>query len=56
MMGSNTFCLELCYEDYTMYAEKHRQEVLKSLLYIKENLPRTIVNLVISPSKYEIEY
>ncbi|XP_025192066.1 phospholipase B1, membrane-associated-like [Melanaphis sacchari] len=50
MMSSNTFCLELCYEDYTTYAEKHKQEVLKSLLYIKENLPRTIVNLVLSPN------
>jgi len=50
-MSSNTFCLELCHEDYTTYAEKHRQEVLTALLYIKENLPRTMVNLVISPSK-----
>jgi len=51
MMTSNTFCLELCYDDYTTYAEKHRQEVLKALLYIKENLPRTMVNLILSPSK-----
>uniref|UniRef100_A0A2S2PTN2 Phospholipase B1, membrane-associated n=1 Tax=Schizaphis graminum TaxID=13262 RepID=A0A2S2PTN2_SCHGA len=50
MMTSNTFCLELCYEDYTIYAEKHRQEVLTALLYIKENLPRTIVNLILSPN------
>ncbi|KAL4118890.1 hypothetical protein QTP88_011772 [Uroleucon formosanum] len=50
MMTSNTFCLELCYEDYTTLAEKHRQETLKSLLYIKENLPRTMVNLILSPS------
>ncbi|CAI6350811.1 unnamed protein product [Macrosiphum euphorbiae] len=50
MMTSNTFCLELCYDDYTTYAEKHRQEVLKALLYIKENLPRTMVNLILSPN------
>lgn len=50
-MGSNTFCLELCYEDYTKYPEKHREELITALLYIKENLPRTIVNLVLSPSK-----
>lgn len=50
MMGSNTFCLELCYDDYSIYAEKHRQEVLTALLYIKEHLPRTIVNLILSPS------
>jgi len=53
MMGSNTFCLELCYEDYSIYAEKHRQEVLTALLYIKEHLPRTIVNLILSPSKWK---
>lgn len=50
-MGSNTFCLELCYEDYTKYPDKHREEILTALLYIKENLPRTIVNLIVSPSK-----
>lgn len=50
-MGSNTFCLELCYEDYTLYAEKHRQELLQALRYIKENLPRTVVNLILSPSE-----
>lgn len=51
MMSSNTFCHELCYEDYTIIAEQHREVLLKSLLYIKENLPRTIVNIVMSPSK-----
>ncbi|XP_022166429.1 phospholipase B1, membrane-associated-like isoform X2 [Myzus persicae] len=50
MMSSNTFCLELCYEDYTTYAEKHRQEVLEALLYIKKHLPRTIVNFILSPN------
>lgn len=53
MMGSNTFCLELCYDDHSIYAEKHRQEVLTALLYIKEHLPRTIVNLILSPSKWK---
>lgn len=51
-MGSNTFCLELCYEDYTKYADKHKVEIMRALLYIKENLPRTLVNLIISPSKW----
>ncbi|VVC30183.1 Hypothetical protein CINCED_3A001765 [Cinara cedri] len=50
MIGSNTFCLEICYEDYTTYAEKHKKEVLQSLLYLKENLPRTMVNLILSPN------
>lgn len=51
MMGSNTFCLELCYEDYTTYADQHKDDLLKSLLYIKESLPRTMVNIILSPSK-----
>jgi len=53
-MSSNTFCLELCYEDYTKYAEKHKVEIMKALLYIKENLPRTIVNLILSPSNIKL--
>lgn len=51
MMGSNTFCLDLCYDDSTQFVERHRNEVVQALLYLKENLPRTIVNLVLSPSK-----
>jgi len=51
MMGSNTFCLELCYDDHRLFAEKHREEIVKALLYMKEHLPRTIVNLIMSPSK-----
>lgn len=50
-MSSNTFCLEICYEDHTKFAEKHREEIMNSLLYIKNNLPRTIINLILSPSK-----
>lgn len=51
MMDSNTYCLELCYEDYTKFPEQHRKDVMTALLYIKEQLPRTLVNLVLSPSK-----
>lgn len=52
MMGSNTFCLESCYVDITTLAEKHRSELMNSLLYIKQHLPRTIVNLIMNPSKF----
>lgn len=51
MMGSNTYCLELCYEDNDKLVENHRREILQTLLYLKENLPRTIVNLILSPSE-----
>lgn len=51
MMSSNTFCVELCYDDYMLFAERHRKELIEALFYIKKHLPRTIVNLIISPSK-----
>lgn len=51
LISPNTYCQELCYEDYTTYPEKHREEMTNALLYIKENLPRTLVNLVMSPSE-----
>jgi len=54
MMGSNTFCLELCYDDHTKIAQKHRESIIKALLYIKEHLPRTIVNLILSPSMFNL--
>lgn len=50
-MGSNTICLELCYDDYRLFADKHKKELLDALSYIKEHLPRTLVSLILSPSK-----
>lgn len=54
MMDSNTYCLEFCYEDYTKFPQKHWEHVMTALLYIKEQLPRTLVNLILSPSKLRI--
>lgn len=51
MMGSNTFCVELCYDNHMLFAERHRTELIEALLYIKKHLPRTIINLISSPSK-----
>lgn len=51
-MSTNTFCRELCYNDHTTYAKRRKEEIMKSLLYIKENLPRTLVNLIITLGKY----
>lgn len=50
MIGPNTYCLELCYDNYNVFPEKHKEELMKAFLYVKENLPRTIINLILSPS------
>lgn len=51
MISSNTHCSELCRNDHTVYAERRREEIMSSFLYIKENLPRTIINFIISISE-----
>lgn len=51
MLGTNTLCLEICEDDKTLYVDKHKNELYYSLSYIKEHLPRTIVNLVLGLSK-----
>lgn len=50
MIGPNTYCLELCYENYKVFHEKHKEELMKAISYIKDTLPRTIINLILSPS------
>lgn len=51
MLGANTLCLEICEDDKTLFVDKHRSELYYALSYIKEHLPRTIVNLVLGLSK-----
>lgn len=50
MIGGNDFCLDICYTDVSTSSERHRKELMSTLLYLKENLPRTLVNLVIAPN------
>ncbi|XP_050522335.1 phospholipase B1, membrane-associated-like [Daktulosphaira vitifoliae] len=47
-IGSNTFCLQLCIDDNVMLIELHKQKVFESLLFIKKNLPRTMVQLIMN--------
>lgn len=35
MFGAKIFCLEACYENYTLFVAKPRKKVIKSLYYIK---------------------
>ncbi|XP_075215345.1 phospholipase B1, membrane-associated-like [Lycorma delicatula] len=50
MMGSNDFCFDMCYGDFKSAPERHRKDLRKLLNYLRDNLPRTLVNLVISPN------
>nr|CAD7578918.1 unnamed protein product [Timema californicum] len=45
-IGSNDFCLDMCYQDEDQVPENHRNDLQRSLDYLQDNLPRTLVNLV----------
>nr|CAD7408159.1 unnamed protein product [Timema poppensis] len=45
-IGGNDFCLDMCYQDEDQVPENHRNNLQRSLDYLQDNLPRTLVNLV----------
>lgn len=48
MIGSNDFCLDVCYfEDQKKVIEDAEKNMIHVLRIIRENLPRTLINLVI---------
>ncbi|XP_021926394.1 phospholipase B1, membrane-associated-like isoform X2 [Zootermopsis nevadensis] len=50
MIGSNDFCSEMCYlKDISVTSELHKKELTTALDYLRDNMPRTIVNLVAPP-------
>lgn len=52
LIGPNDFCSDFCYLPYPeRSAENHRRELIETLRILRDNLPRTIVNLVTPPSK-----
>lgn len=53
LIGPNDFCLDFCYQrnpDKAPY--NHERDIITTLRILRDNLPRTIVNLVTPPSKY----
>lgn len=55
LIGPNDFCLDLCYQATPEKSiENHRIELIETLRILRDNLPRTIVNLVTPPSKLNI--
>lgn len=50
MIGSNDFCLDICYYDnQDKVLERARADHILALRILRENLPRTMVNVVLPP-------
>lgn len=50
MIGANDFCLDICYhQDQDKVIEKAAASLLLALRILRENLPRTLVNVVLPP-------
>lgn len=51
MIGGNDFCLDICYFDnQDRVIEKAGADLLLVLRILRENLPRTMVNVVLPPN------
>lgn len=51
LIGSNDVCSDICFRNNPeKTADTHEQDLIKALRYLRDNLPRTIVNLIITPS------
>lgn len=51
LIGPNDFCSDMCYQQNPeLIVDYHENDLLKALRTIRENLPRTMVNVVITPS------
>ena len=52
MIGSNDFCLDICYfKNQDKLIEAARSNMIRALRILRENLPRTLVNLVVPVGK-----
>lgn len=50
MIGGNDFCLDICYfPNQDKVLEKARNDLILALRILRENLPRTMVNVVLPP-------
>ncbi|XP_068085167.1 phospholipase B1, membrane-associated-like [Anabrus simplex] len=50
MIGANDFCSNMCYVNSTELPEKHRFDLIKTLDFLRDNMPRTLVNVVAPPN------
>ena len=52
LIGPNDFCINLCYEKIPeSVVDAHEKDLLATFRNIRDNMPRTIINVVIPPSK-----
>jgi lysophospholipase L1-like esterase len=53
MVGANDFCAHMCYlKNFSFMRQLHKDSLIKALNYLRDNMPRTIVNLVPPPREY----
>ena len=53
MIGANDFCSHVCYlKNISLTPQLHKDSLIKALDYLRDNMPRTIVNLVPPPREY----
>ena len=53
MIGANDFCSHMCYlKNFSFTPQLHKDSLIKALDYLRDNMPRTIVNLVPPPREY----
>lgn len=49
-IGANDFCIDICYrDDMENIAKAHERDVLKAFRILRENLPRLMLNVLITP-------
>lgn len=56
MIGANNICADMCsWEHPETYPETRRLELIKTFRYIRDNMPRTIVNILLTPGNMNFE-
>ncbi len=57
LIGPNDFCFNLCYTDEPeSTVDYHKKDLVTALRTLRDNLSRTMVNLVTPPSKTKSEF
>lgn len=51
LIGGNNFCADMCFRNLEDALLEHKNDMLAVLRTFRDNLPRTIVNLIAPPRK-----
>ena len=55
LIGPNDFCLDICYQTVPEeIVDNHEQDLLKVFRTLRDNLPRTMLNVVLPPCRLNI--